>query len=160
MGHGDKASEDSKFALYVLKNLIELGMDTKKAIESCNALMYSKSDTYNTLDLLEYDCFSDDIYLYKNGSGNTYIQYDNFVDKLVSENLPLGIIDEINVKKLSIKNDVERILLTSDGINENLTEIISENRNKNVLELVNDIFKINNDAKDDQTIMAINIIKK
>ena len=98
--------------------------------------------------------------MYKNGSGSSYIQYDNSVDKLVSENLPLGIIDEINVKKLSIKDDVERIVLTSDGVSENLTEIISENRNKNILKLVDDIFMLNSDVKDDQTIMAINIIKK
>lgn len=160
MGHGDKASEDSKFALFLLKNFIELGMDTKKAIESCNALVYSKSDTYNTLDLLEYDCYLNDIILYKNGSGNTYIQYKDKVDKLVSENLPLGIIDEINVKKLIIRDNVERIILTSDGINKNLTEVISRNKNKNISVMVNEIFDNDSEVNDDQTIMAINVIKK
>jgi len=160
MGHGDKASEDSKFALYLIKNFIELGMDTKKAIESCNALIYSKSDTYNTLDLLEYNCFNNDIVLYKNGSGNSYVEYQNKIDKLVSENLPLGIVDEINIKKLNIKENAKRIVLTSDGVSENLLDILNESKNESAKTLVNKIFSKYEDYNDDQTIMAINVIKR
>jgi len=160
MGHGDKASEDSKFALYLIKNFIELGMDTKKAIESCNALIYSKSDTYNTLDLLEYNCFNNDIVLYKNGSGNSYVEYQNKIDKLFSEILPLGIVDEINIKKLNIKENAKRIVLTSDGVSENLLDILNESKNESAKTLVNKIFSKYEDYNDDQTIMAINVIKR
>ena len=160
MGHGDKANEDSKFALYLIKNFIELGMEAKKAIESCNALIYSKSDTYNTLDLLEYNCFNNDIVLYKNGSSNTYVEYPDRIDKLTSENLPLGIIDEINVNKININTSVKRIVMTSDGVEENLVDILEDNKRENVKVLVDQIFSQNNNYNDDQTIMAINVIKR
>ena len=169
MGHGDKANEDSKFALYLIKNFIELGMEAKKAIESCNALIYSKSDTYNTLDLLEYNCFNNDIVLYKNGSSNTYVEYPDRIDKLTSENLPLGIIDEININlnegfnvltKININKSVKRIVMTSDGVEENLVDILEGNKRENVKVLVDQIFSQNNNYNDDQTIMAINVIKR
>ena len=159
MGHGEKAYEDSKFALFLLRKLIELGMDTSEAIKSCNALVYSKDDSYNTLDLLEYDSFQNTLILYKNGSGSSYIQYMNNVDKLTSENLPLGIVDDIAVSKIEINKNVDKIILTSDGISKNLSNTIIKNPTSSLKELVEIVFEEEKDIEDDQTIIAINVIK-
>ena len=159
MGHGEKAYEDSKFALFLLRKLIELGMDASEAIKSCNALVYSKDDSYNTLDLLEYDSFNKTLILYKNGSGSSYIQYKNNVDKLTSENLPLGIVDDIGVSKIEINRNVDKIILTSDGISRNLSSTIIENSTSSLKELVEIVFAEEKDIEDDQTIIAINVIK-
>ena len=160
MGHGEKAYEDSKFALFLLRKLIELGMDASEAIKSCNALVYSKDDSYNTLDLLEYDSFQKTLILYKNGSGSSYVQYMNNVDKLTSENLPLGIVDDISVSKIEINKNVDKIILTSDGISKNLSNTIIKNPNSSLKELVEIVFEEEKDIEDDQTIIAINVIKK
>ena len=159
MGHGEKAYEDSKFALFLLRKLIELGMDASEAIKSCNALVYSKDDSYNTLDLLEYDSFQKTLILYKNGSGSSYIQYMNNVDKLTSENLPLGIVDDIAVSKIEINKNVDKIILTSDGISKNLSNTIIKNPTSSLKELVEIVFEEEKDIEDDQTIIAINVIK-
>ena len=159
MGHGEKAYEDSKFALFLLRKLIELGMDASEAIKSCNALVYSKDDSYNTLDLLEYDSFQKTLILYKNGSGSSYVQYMNNVDKLTSENLPLGIVDDISVSKIEINKNVDKIILTSDGISKNLSNTIIKNPNSSLKELVEIVFEEEKDIEDDQTIIAINVIK-
>lgn len=159
MGHGEKAYEDSKFALFLLRKLIELGMDASEAIKSCNALVYSKDDSYNTLDLLEYDSFQKTLILYKNGSGSSYIQYMNNVDKLTSENLPLGIVDDIAVSKIEINKNVDKIILTSDGISKNLSDTIIKNPTSSLKELVEIVFEEEKDIEDDQTIIAINVIK-
>lgn len=159
MGHGKKADEDSKFALMLLRKLIELGMGASDAIEACNALVFSKDDTYNTLDLLEYDSYLNELVLYKNGSGNSYVLYKDNVDKLNSESLPLGIVDEISVNKILINNSVEKIILTSDGINVNVSSIIKENSKKTLKEMVEQIFIQQKTIEDDQTIMAISVIK-
>lgn len=158
MGHGEKASEESKFALFLLRKFIELGMGTEDAIKNCNNLVYTNNDSYNTLDLLEYDCFTNEIVLYKNGSGSSYIQYKDNVDNLMSENLPLGIIDEVGVTRIIINDNVERIVLTSDGIKLDISKIIKESKNKSLKEMVEKIFD-GEEIYDDQTIMAINIIK-
>jgi serine/threonine protein phosphatase PrpC len=159
MGHGEKAYEDSKFALFLLRKLIELGMDASEAIKSCNALVYSKDDSYNTLDLLEYDSFQKTLILYKNGSGSSYVQYMNNVDKLTSENLPLGIVDDIAVSKIEINKNVDKIILTSDGISKNLSNTIIKNPTSSLKELVEIVFEEEKDIEDDQTIIAINVIK-
>ena len=115
--------------------------------------------TYNTLDLLEYDSYLNELVLYKNGSGNSYVLYKDNVDKLNSESLPLGIVDEISVNKILINNSVEKIILTSDGINVNVSSIIKENSKKTLKEMVEQIFIQQKTIEDDQTIMAISVIK-
>jgi len=111
-------------------------------------------------NMVSPNCFNNDIVLYKNGSGNSYVEYQNKIDKLVSENLPLGIVDEINIKKLNIKENAKRIVLTSDGVSENLLDILNESKNESAKTLVNKIFSKYEDYNDDQTIMAINVIKR
>ena len=161
MGYGKRASQDSMEALILLKDFIELGMSTFDAINSCNAIIFSKdNEKFNTLDLLEYDIFDDKMYLYKNGSNVTYVKDTNGVKKIVSENLPLGIVENIKVEKLEIKEIPQCIVLTSDGFIKDFSEIINCNKAKSNKTLINEIFQYEgNKIDDDQTIVVINIKK-
>ena len=162
MGHGSRASIDSAQALLILKNLIELGMDPIRAIVSCNAIICDQGEEkFNTLDLLEYDTFSGTFYLYKNGSGTTYLKYDNKIEKKVSENLPLGIVENINVDKLNLEVNTGQIILTSDGLKKDLTDFLKNHKGHSINGLANDI--LNYEGKqvdDDQTIVVINVVKR
>lgn len=160
MGHGEKADDESKFSLFLLRKFIELGMNVEEAIKACNNLVCSNNDNYNTLDLLEYDGFTNEMILYKNGSGNSYVQYGERVDNLLSENLPLGIVEDIEVKRIDIGKNVDRIVLTSDGIKGDISSIIKQSNKKSLKLLVDEILDKNKEIDDDQTIMAINVIKK
>ena len=161
MGHGKKASKDSSAALLLLKQFIELGMKVENAIHSCNALMCNKeSEKFNTLDLLEYDSFDNKLYLYKNGSGVTYLKKGNVVDKISSENLPLGIIENIKIDKKDISLDYKYIILTSDGFKKDLTDLISKSTNKSTKSITNEILAYEGEKiEDDQTIVVLNVIK-
>ena len=161
MGHGFKASKESKTALLLLKDFIELGMKASDAILSCNALLFDKeSEKFNTLDLVEYDMFDRKIYLYKNGSGSTYLKNGKVVKKITSSNLPLGIVENIQTEKLEIDIDNEFVILTSDGIKSDLTEFLENNTIKSSKVLVEEIFQHEGDVvEDDQTIVVINVIK-
>ena len=162
MGHGVKAGKDSSAALFLLKNFIELGMTPENSIKSCNALILDKEkECFNTLDLLEYDLFENKIYLYKNGSGATYLNSKNNVKRINSENLPLGIIEDINVEKININTDTDYIVLTSDGLRKDLKELLINTKIKSAKSLVNAILENEgNVIEDDQTIVVINVIKK
>ena len=83
----------------------------------------------------------------------------NNVDKLTSENLPLGIVDDIAVSKIEINKNVDKIILTSDGISKNLSNTIIKNPTSSLKELVEIVFEEEKDIEDDQTIIAINVIK-
>jgi stage II sporulation protein E len=162
MGHGKKASKDSSEALHLLENFIELGMSPKDAIVSCNALIYDKNkEIFNTLDLLEYDCFNNKAYLYKNGSGVTYLKNSESVEKIISENLPLGIVENIKVDKLTLDIDSGYIILTSDGVKKDLTEMLKNMNDKKANLVSNEILNYEGEkVEDDQTIVVINVIKK
>lgn len=161
MGHGKRASKDSSAALLLLKNFIELGMSPAKAIISCNALIHDKEkENFNTLDLLEYDTFDNKIYLYKNGSGPTYLKKSNEVEKITSENLPLGIVENIKVDKLTIDTESKYIILTSDGFKKDLKEVINKSKARNSKILTNEILEYEGkNIDDDQTIIVISVIK-
>ncbi len=161
MGHGKKASKESSEALFLLKSFIELEMKPKDAIVLCNALLVDKDkEIFNTLDLLEYDIFSNELFLYKNGSGITYLKTSEGVKKVLSENLPLGIVEQINVEKLKFDTDVDFIVLTSDGIKKDLTSFIENSKGKNSKQLAQEIMNYEGDSNDDdQTIVVINVIK-
>ena len=162
MGHGKNANQESSRALLLLKDFIELGMEAKFAIFVCNALIYNKEkETFNTLDLFEYDINEDEMYLYKNGSGSTYIRHDKRVERINSKNLPLGIVEEINVERKVLNKNIDYVILTSDGIKKDLTKVISESKKRNSKLLCDEILKFEgNDIEDDQTIVVISVIKK
>lgn len=161
MGHGKKANKISSEALLLLKEFIELGMDAETAIISCNAILYCRGEEqFNTLDLLEYDFFEDKINLYKNGSGCTYLKSKDKIEKIDSDNLPLGIVEEIKVKKESVDMKFDKIILTSDGFKKDLSPIISKNKSDKAKELIDDVLKFEgNVIDDDQTIVVISVIK-
>jgi stage II sporulation protein E len=162
MGHGKKASKESGQALLLLKDFIELGMSPKEAIIICNSLLYEKNkESFNTLDLFEYDSYEDKMSLYKNGSGLTYIKDKKRVERISSKNLPLGIVEEINVEKKSLSTDVDYIVLTSDGLKKDLSKVIFTAKRKNAKGLSEEILKYEgNNIEDDQTIVVISVIKK
>lgn len=160
MGHGKEANKESSFALFLLKEFIELGMDAISAIVFCNNIIcIEKKESFNTLDLIEYDSYTNEMFLYKNGSGDTYLKHDEKVEKINSENLPLGIVENISVKKLKLPEIYDTVILTSDGFKKDLTQIISkQNKSKKIIE---DAFCYEgNKIDDDQTIMVISVIKK
>ena len=136
-------------------------MRPSEAIVLCNALLFDKGEeTFNTLDLLEYDVFNNELFLYKNGSGATYLKRENEVEKISSENLPLGIVEKINVEKIKLNIDSKYIVLTSDGIKSDLTEVIKNSKGKSSKTLAQEILSYEGDkVDDDQTIVVINVIK-
>lgn len=161
MGHGKKANKESSAALLLLKEFIELGMDPQDAINVCNALILNKEkEIFNTLDLLEYDIYVNKIYIYKNGSGATYVRKNTTVEVITSENLPLGIVENIIVKKQEIDNDVDLIVLTSDGIKKDIKEVVVNAKSNNPKSVIDSIFQYEGEViEDDQTIVAINVRK-
>ena len=161
MGHGKNANEESAAALLLLKSFLELQMNVEDAILSCNALLFDKEkEKFNTLDLLEYDFLNQQLNLYKNGSGTTYLKKDNNVEKLSSENLPLGIVENIKTDKITIELNNDYIILTSDGFKKDLTDFLKQTKAKNAKQLTEDILLYEGDViDDDQTIVVINVIK-
>ena len=76
-----------------------------------------------TVDLLEYDLVTGKAEFYKGGAAPSYIYRDGGLFKLRSNTVPLGIIKELDAKKISIDSAVgDIIVMVSDGVTQSKEE--------------------------------------
>lgn len=70
-----------------------------------------------TLDLMELDLIGGKASFYKSGAAPTYVFREGSLFKLRSKTLPLGIIRELDAKKISFDvGDGDTIVMVSDGV--------------------------------------------
>ncbi len=76
------------------------------------------------MDYVEIDKHSGEMITYKAGSTYTYIIHDNGeFEKIENENLPFGLNELVMTKKIQLQ-DKDLVLLASDGIFDNIIDII------------------------------------
>ena len=70
-----------------------------------------------TVDLLDLDLITGKAEFYKSGAAPSYIFRDGNLFKLRSNTVPLGIIKELDTKKLSVELGVDDVIvMVSDGV--------------------------------------------
>src|SRR5690606_1421015 len=99
MGNGERASMESRTALMVLQQLLQSGMDEKLAIQSVNSvlLLRSTDEMYATIDMALIDLYSAETTFLKIGSTPSFIKRGSEVIVVHGENLPVGILQDIDV---------------------------------------------------------------
>ena len=76
-----------------------------------------------TVDLLEYDLVTGKAQFYKGGAAPSYIYRDGNLFKLRSNTVPLGIIKELDTKKIAIDTaEGDIIVMVSDGVTQSKEE--------------------------------------
>jgi serine phosphatase RsbU (regulator of sigma subunit) len=135
MGKGYKAFEDSKRVLDALDSLCYCATSVNTNIEILNLLyiLQGYTERYSTIDAIDINRSTMNASIYKLGASSSYIFHeDNTYTKIENNSLPLGIEEDVLRKEIELKyNDL--ILLSSDGIFEN---IVNEN---GLLELIKTI---------------------
>lgn len=169
MGNGYEAFTESENVLKLVSNIIEQNIELSTALEILNTFYAIREylEKYSTLDLLEINRYSKTAKFYKLGATTSYIIKKNgTIEKIINQNLPFGIEDIIDNKELMLEED-DLILMSSDGIFENIVEsedldifikkIRGESPQKIVFEILN--YTINNEIKtnDDATLIALKI---
>ncbi len=137
MGKGYKAFEDSKIVLEALDSLSFCSTSLKTNIEILNLLyiLQGYTERYSTIDAVDINRTNYEAYIYKLGASSSYIFHeDNTFTKIENKCLPLGIEEDIVQHAITLKNN-DLILLTSDGIFENILEETP------LLDLINSIKK-------------------
>ena len=70
-----------------------------------------------TVDLMELDLMGGRASFYKSGAAPTYVFRDGGLFKLRSKTVPLGIIKELDAKRISFDvGDGDTIVMVSDGV--------------------------------------------
>ncbi len=169
MGKGYSAFHESNMTLSLVKDIVELNLNSTTALEILNTF-YAIQDyleRYATLDLLEINRYTKEAKFYKMGGTTTYIiKSSGKIEKIVNQNLPFGIDENIEEFDYEL-DDEDVILMSSDGIFENIMEeaslerflfqIKNEAPQKIVYEIINYANKQKLKTKDDMTLIALKV---
>lgn len=169
MGNGYQAYEDSKIVLDALDSLSFCSTSFKTNIEILNLLyiLQGYTERYSTIDAIDINRSNYEAYIYKLGATSSYIFHEDYTyTKIENKCLPLGIEEEIVKQAITLKNN-DLILLTSDGIFENLLEesqllelinnIKNDNPQKIVYEILEYMLHTKVKVKDDMSIIILKL---
>lgn len=169
MGKGLSANIQSTGTLRMIDQITSLNIMADTAMQILNTLIHIQDfqEVYSTLDLVEVNRQEGLLLIYKAGGTTTYLFHENgeFI-KIMNENLPFGVEEMIDVKKVKLKNN-DLIIIASDGVFENvlntedLERFIIDLRHlepqKLIYELLNHIRYAEVINKDDISIIALKI---
>lgn len=177
MGSGKAAKKSSKFVINTLNNFLEKGFEEKDVLNLINSeLNLNKNDEmYASVDMSILDLYTGNISMIKNGACNTYIKTKNDVKVFSSKQMPVGVIENIELfRETSSLNEGDIILMCSDGlldaskdeskddwIQDFLKNINTTNSQKIADLIVSEaIDNSYGNVKDDITVIVAKIIKK
>ncbi|WCK54640.1 stage II sporulation protein E [Aneurinibacillus sp. Ricciae_BoGa-3] len=119
MGNGERAYLESSTTLDLLEKLLESGMEETLSIKSVNTVLSLRSpdEIYATVDLALVDLHTAKTKFIKTGSTPSFIKRGNEVIPLSANNLPIGIIDDIDVDVVSCQlKPGDLLIMMTDGI--------------------------------------------
>lgn len=121
MGNGERAYLESQSALDMLQQLLKLGMDEKLSIKTVNSVLTLRStdEMFATVDLALIDLQTAHTRFVKIGSTPSFIKRGADVITVTANNLPVGILDEIEVDVVTrTMKPGDLLVMMSDGIYE------------------------------------------
>ncbi|MEF2968728.1 stage II sporulation protein E [Paenibacillus sp. M1] len=119
MGNGERARLESSTALNILEQLLQSGMDETLAIKSVNSILMLRSpdEIYATVDMALIDEYSARTTFLKIGSSPSFIKRGQEVIPVSASNLPIGIIQDIEVDLVTVQlYPGDTLIMMTDGV--------------------------------------------
>jgi len=119
MGNGERAQKESKTTLELLKQLLNSGFDKTFSIKTVNSILLLRSheEIFSTIDLTIIDLFNGNAEFMKVGASPSFIKRKNEIYTISGNNLPIGIIQNIEVdSKEFILESGDLLIMITDGI--------------------------------------------
>ena len=126
MGNGERAQRESKTTLELLQQLLHSGIDETISIKTINSvlLLRSQEEIFSTIDLAIIDLFNGKTRFLKVGSTPSFIKRGNEIIPISSSNLPIGIIQDIDIDSVEYNLLPEDLLIMmTDGVYESKNNI-------------------------------------
>jgi len=125
MGSGSSACKESELVLELLEKFLEAGFSVETALKMMNSAMVirGEDDLYSTVDICSLDLYTGCCELYKIGAATTFIKHKEFVERVESSSLPVGVTHRMELA--STKKQLENgdfLVMMSDGVLEYLQE--------------------------------------
>ncbi|MFD1179298.1 stage II sporulation protein E [Paenibacillus puldeungensis] len=119
MGNGERAMLESSTALNILEQLLQSGMEETLAIKSVNSVLMLRSpdEVYATVDMALIDEYTARTTFMKIGSSPSFIKRGNEVIPVSASNLPIGIIQDIEVDLVTVQlYPGDTLIMMTDGV--------------------------------------------
>ena len=119
MGTGNAAGVEACAAIEILRTLLQSGVEPPDALQLLNGVYILRDDGgFATVDLLQADLVSGDVWLYKWGAAPSYLKRKGKVEKIGTASLPPGLgageAHHPEGTKLSLARG-EMLVLVTDG---------------------------------------------
>lgn len=119
MGNGLRAREESKETLKLLEQILHSGISEHVAIKSINSILALRTtdEIFATLDLAMINLHNASLRCLKIGSSPSFIKRGDEVIQLEGNNLPIGIIDHVELDTVSTTlKSGDFLIMMSDGL--------------------------------------------
>ncbi|OEH92659.1 stage II sporulation protein E [Bacillus solimangrovi] len=119
MGNGERAHIESNETLKLLQKILQSGIDEHVAIKSINSVLSLRTtdEIFSTLDLAMIDLQDAQAKFLKIGSSPSFIKRGGKVKKVEAGNLPIGIIEDVEVDVVNEQLKAgDLLIMMSDGI--------------------------------------------
>jgi len=171
MGCGREASEASRITSLFLQNILPISYSCEQTAQMLNSFLRrrgsdSLSECSATLDLTEIDLLTSRAAFCKSGAAPTYILRGETVFKIRARTIPIGIISEIDIKRVELElYDGDIIVMVSDGVTQGkeecprLFELLKSNRSSDLKRISELVLKyaLDNGGKDDISVLALRV---
>lgn len=119
MGNGIRAREESMETLRLLEQILQTGISEEVAIKSINSILALRTtdEIFATLDLAMINLHNATLSCLKIGSSPSYIKRGNEIIALEGNNLPIGIIEQVELDTVrdTLKSG-DLLIMMSDGV--------------------------------------------
>ena len=129
MGSGEAASRDSEAVIGLLEKFLAAGFDEKTAIRLINSVLLLRTEgkSFSTVDISVINPYGGTCEFIKLGAAGTYIKREEWVERVESATLPVGMFGDADYDTKEKKlYDGDYIIMTSDGVPEALGEHLEE----------------------------------
>ena len=129
MGSGEKACRDSERVIELTERLLEAGFRKEAAIQMINGALAASGQEENmsTLDICDMNLYTGECEFIKVGAACTYIKRGRLVDRLSTQNFPLGVFGQLEPETLYRRlQNGDYVIMLSDGVLDALSQGIGE----------------------------------
>lgn len=119
MGCGSAAARESITAVRLVQAMLDAGFSLEVTIETINSVLYLRSsrESFTTIDLALADLHDGHLDMVKIGACPSYLLRDGRVHLLSAKGLPLGIVSDVPVTRLTQQLRLgDALVMVSDGV--------------------------------------------
>jgi stage II sporulation protein E len=119
MGSGTTAARESLTAVRLVQAMLEAGFSLEATMQTINSVLYLRSsrEAFTTIDLALADLHDGRLDMVKIGACHSYLLRDGEVQLLAAKSLPLGIVDDVPVTRITQQlRQGDYLVMVSDGV--------------------------------------------